>query len=150
MDIVCHTLLITLLFLLLYIFWGCLSGCLISFLFFFLGLHPQHMEVPRPGVKLELQLPTYATAGTAMRDPSHICDLHHSSQQCQISDPLSEARNWTQVLMDTSRIHFCCATMGTPGITSWSMSVQSGLIQMAYKFFILFIYLFIFVFLPFS
>ena len=40
-----------------------------SFFFFvFLGPHPQHVEVPRLGVKLELQLPAYTT-GTAMRDP---------------------------------------------------------------------------------
>ena len=32
-----------------------------SFLIFFLGLHLQHMEVPRLGVKVELQLPSYAT-----------------------------------------------------------------------------------------
>ena len=50
----------------------------VFFLFFcffvFLGLHPQHMEVPRLGVESELQLPTYATA-MAMQDLSHICDL---------------------------------------------------------------------------
>ena len=34
-------------------------------LFLFLFYHPQHMEVPRLGVKSELQLLTYATA-TAM------------------------------------------------------------------------------------
>ena len=44
----------------------------------FLGLHLQHVEVPRLGVRLELQLPAYAMA-TAMLDPSCICDLHHSS-----------------------------------------------------------------------
>ena len=35
-----------------------------AFLFFFclLGLHLQHMEVPRLEVKLELQLPAFATA----------------------------------------------------------------------------------------
>ena len=38
------------------------------------------MEVPRLGVELGLQLPTYATA-TAMPNPSHVCELHHSSQQ---------------------------------------------------------------------
>ena len=38
------------------------------FFFCFLGLHLQHMEVPRLGVKLELQLPAYTTA-TAMQDP---------------------------------------------------------------------------------
>jgi len=38
------------------------------FLFVFLGSHQWHMEVPRLGVKSELQLPFYATA-TAMPDP---------------------------------------------------------------------------------
>ena len=53
------------------------------FFIFFLGLHLQYMEVPRLGVKFELQLPAYTTA-TATPDVSHICDLHHSSQQFQI------------------------------------------------------------------
>ncbi len=53
---------------------------LFFFSFFFLGPHPWQMEVPRLGVELELQLLVYATA-TAMQDLSHICDLHHSSQQ---------------------------------------------------------------------
>ena len=34
---------------------------LVSFLSFFLGPHLLHMEVPKLGVKLELQLPAYAT-----------------------------------------------------------------------------------------
>ena len=55
--------------------------------FVFLGPHPQHMELPRLGVKSELQLPAYATA-TATRELSHVCDLHHSSPQCQILTPL--------------------------------------------------------------
>ena len=50
-----------------------LSPEALSFLsFFFLEPHPRHMEVPRLGVKLELQLPAYTTA-TAMWDVSHIC-----------------------------------------------------------------------------
>ena len=32
----------------------------------------------------------------------HICDLLHNSQQCQILNPLSEARDQTHILMDTS------------------------------------------------
>ena len=59
---------------------------------FFLGLHLRHMEVLRLGVKLELQLPAYAIA-TATRDLSNICDLCFSMQQCQILNPLSEARD---------------------------------------------------------
>ena len=66
-----------------------------------LGLHLQNVEVPRLGVESELQLPAHATA-TAMQDPSHICNLHHSSQQCQILNPLSEARDWIHILMDPS------------------------------------------------
>ena len=31
---------------------------------------------------------------------------HHSSPQCQILHPLSEARDQTRVLMDTNQIHF--------------------------------------------
>ena len=50
------------------------------------------MEVPRLGVESELQLPAYTT-DTAMQDPSHIFDLHHSSQQHWIPDPLREARD---------------------------------------------------------
>ena len=83
--------------------------------FVFLGRHPWHMEVPRPGVKSELYLPTYTTA-TAMRDPSCVCHLHHSSWQDQTLNPLSKARDQTFVLMNTSQIPFLRAmTMtGTP------------------------------------
>ena len=50
------------------------------------------MEVPRLGVELELQLLPYTTA-TATPDLSRICDLHCSSQQHLILNPLSEARD---------------------------------------------------------
>ena len=62
-------------------------------------MHPRHTEVPRLGVKSELQLPAYTTA-TRRQDPG--LDLQHSSQQRQILNPLSEARDQTHVLMDTS------------------------------------------------
>ena len=71
--------------------------------FVFLGLHPQHMELPRLGVISELKLPTYTTA-TATRDPSHVFDPHHSSQQRQILNPLMKARDRTRVLMDASQV----------------------------------------------
>ena len=45
------------------------------------------------------------TTVTAMPDPSHICKLHHSSWQRWILNPLSEARDETCILMDTSWIH---------------------------------------------
>ena len=65
--------------------------------------HLPHVEVPRLGVQLELQLPAYTTA-TATSDPRCIYDLHHSSWQHQILNPLSEARGQTHILMDTSRV----------------------------------------------
>ena len=65
-----------------------------------LELQVQHMEVPRLRVESELQLPATATA-TATPDPSHLCDLHHSSRQRQILHPLSEARDRIRILMDT-------------------------------------------------
>ena len=62
-----------------------------SFLFF-LGPHLQHMEVSRLGVEWELQLLAY-TIATATQNSSHICNLHHSSGQHQILNPLSKARD---------------------------------------------------------
>ena len=50
------------------------------------------MEVPRLDVKLEIG----ATA----------TGLYHSSQQRQSLNPLSEARDESHILMDTSQIHF--------------------------------------------
>ena len=64
------------------------------------------MEVPRLGVQQELQLPAYTTA-TATRDPSHVCDLHHSSQQNRTLNPLSKARDRTSILRDTIQVHYC-------------------------------------------
>ena len=77
------------------------SSIPVTFIFFFLGPYLQHMEVPGPGVESELQLPAYTTA-TAMAtlDPRHICDLHHILWQCQILNPLREARDQTHILMD--------------------------------------------------
>ena len=69
----------------------------------FVGLQSQHMEVPRLGVESELQLPACATA-TATPDPSRLYDLHHSSRQRGILNPLSEARDRTCNLMASGRI----------------------------------------------
>ena len=63
------------------------------------------MEVPRLGVQLELLLPPYTTAtATPTWDLSLVFHLQHSSLQCQILNPLREARDRTYVLMDTSQI----------------------------------------------
>ena len=96
--------------------------------FCFLGLNPQHMEIPRLGVESEVQLPA-CTTGTATPDPSSVCDLHHSSRQCQIPDPLSEASHRTHGLMDTIRIHFHCATRGTPKIGKNLKAVKTSTVR---------------------
>ena len=75
----------------------------IYFFFSFLGLHLQHMEVPGLGVEWELHLLAHATA-TATPDLSRLCDLRCSLQQRQILNPLSEARDETHILMDTSQV----------------------------------------------
>jgi len=67
----------------------------------FLRPHSQHMDVPRLGVKSELQLPAYTTA-TAMQDPNHTCHLHCRLWQPWILNPLSKARDQTCILTDTT------------------------------------------------
>ena len=44
------------------------------------------------------------TGATATPDPSCICNLHHSSQQGWILNPLSQARDQTHFLRDTCRV----------------------------------------------
>ena len=56
---------------------GGLCNVILFLFFFFSGLRPWHMEVPRLGAELELELPAYTTA-IAMPDPSCVCNLHHS------------------------------------------------------------------------
>ena len=60
------------------------------------------MEIPRLGVELELQVPAYTT-DTAMQDLSQVCDLHHSSKQHRVLNPLIEAKDRAHVLMDMVR-----------------------------------------------
>ena len=48
---------------------------------------------------------------TTLQDLSHVCDLHHSSWQRRILNPLREARG---ILMVPSWKCFCCASVGTP------------------------------------
>ena len=66
------------------------NSFLILFFNLFIFFCFRHMEVPRLGVKSELQL---LAPATAMQNLSLNCDLHHSSWQCQILNPLREARD---------------------------------------------------------
>ena len=70
-------------------------GCAFIYFYFLIFL-----DVPRLGVKSE---PAYTTA-TATPDPSRVCNIHPSSWQCQILNPLREARDQTHVLMDPSQV----------------------------------------------
>ena len=83
------------------------------------------MEVPRLGVKSELQLPADTTV-TATQNPSHVCDLHHSSRQQGFLNFLSEVRGRTRILMDTSQILFHCATMRAPRKAILNRVVREG------------------------
>ena len=67
--------------------------------FVFLGLHQWHMETPKLGVNLEMQLLAHATA-TAMPDLRRICELCYRLRQGQILNPLSEARDQTLILLE--------------------------------------------------
>ena len=86
---------------------------LFLFWLFFSGPHMQHMEVQGLGIKSGLQLPTYTTA-TATWDQaaSSTCTTAHSNTG--FLNLLSKARDRTFILMDTSRVHYCRATIGTP------------------------------------
>ena len=71
--------------------------------FFFQWPHQQHMEVTRLEAELELQPVAYATT-TATQDVSCVWNLHHSSQQRLIFNPLNKARDPTFILMDAGQI----------------------------------------------
>ena len=87
------------------------NHCWFYLVFFFLGPNLWPMRVPRLGVESELQLPAYPTATATWA--SRVWDLHHSSRQRGIPNPLRKARDRTCILMDTSWIHYCWAMTGT-------------------------------------
>ena len=81
----------------------CFLGFVFVFVFCFLGPPLGHIEVPRLGVKSELQLRVYTTA-MATQEQSRLWDLHPNSRQHRILNPLSKARVRTCILMDTSPV----------------------------------------------
>jgi len=60
---------------------------------------------------------------TAMPDLSQVCDLHRSSRQRRILNPLSEARDQIRNLMVPIGIYFLSATTGGCGFDPWLHSV---------------------------
>ena len=93
-------------------FFRLFSLCVINFICLFMAT-PTAYGNSHTGVESELQLPAYTTAKTTW-DLSHVCNLHHSSQQCWLFNPLSKPRDGTHILMDTSQVHYHRAMMRTP------------------------------------
>ena len=92
--------------------------------FGFSGPYPWHMEVPRLGVESELQLPVYTT-DTATWDLNHVCNLHHSTWQHGILNPLSKASDQIHVLMDTGGFLNHWATTGTSTLYNFDTNIKS-------------------------
>ena len=85
------------------------------------------MEVARLGMESKLQLLAYTTATETRWDPSHICNLHHTSQKCEILNLMSEARDRTCILMDTSRV---CNLLSHNGNPQGCVSLYFNLLQL--------------------
>ena len=105
------------------IFLCCCLWLQLRFFFFFLGPHLWHMEVPRPGMKSELQLPAYTTLWIRAASVTYVT----AQDNVWILNPLSKARKRTHILTDASRIRFQEATMGTPAtqIFNWKPRMSS-------------------------
>ena len=74
-------LLIPFFFFFFFFFWSC-----------FRAIPTAYMEVPSLGVESELWPLAYFTI-IAMSGLRHVCDLHHTSQQCWILNPLNKPRD---------------------------------------------------------
>ena len=85
----------------------------VFFLFLILWLHPQHMEVPRPGIESELPLQTNCSWGNV-----------------RSFNPLGHDRYWpwTSSLTSAAAVGFLthCTTVGTPGWLTLERHKQTG------------------------
>ena len=106
---------------------------LFNYLFCLVGLNPQQ----NVGSKARGLIGAIAAGlhhSHSNTDPSCFCDLHHSSWQHRIADPLSKARDQTPILMDASWSCFCCITSGTPrlfySILTTTQCQSTGIISM--------------------
>ena len=89
-----------------------LFTCLFIYLLLFRAIPTAHRS-SHARSRIRAIAAAYTTAITTP-DPRHVCDLHHCSQQHRIPDPLSKARDQTQVFVDASQVHYCWTMAGTP------------------------------------
>ena len=79
----------------------------------FLGPHIWHMDVPRQGVKLELQLLAYSTA-TATPCLSHVWGTYITGHGNARSLTHWARPGIAPASSDTTQLRYCWATIGTP------------------------------------
>ena len=83
----------------------CLFVCLFVFVFFAISwAAPVAYRGSQARGPIRAVAAGLHTTATATLDPSRIFDLHHSSRQCQILNPLSKARDRTRNLLVPSQI----------------------------------------------
>ena len=87
---------------------------LLFFFFAFLGLYPLHMEVSQARGRI-------GTTAASIRN-NHSNTRSHTTAHGKIINPLIKAWNWTRRPMVPSRIHFHCATTGTPRTLQWFLN----------------------------
>ena len=92
-----------------------LDQCWIDF-FFFLGIYPQQYGGSHARGPIRATAPSLCHT-IATPDLSHVCNVSHSLQQRWILNPLSKARDWTHIIMDTSQDLNPMSHNGTPGLT---------------------------------
>ena len=77
----------------------------VCFCFCLFRATPKHVEVPRLGVRSEVQLPAHAIAtAIATSDPSRVCDPYHSSWQCTWGH--SDDRGQNNLNVYVAKFHF--------------------------------------------
>ena len=108
-----------------------LLACLFFFFFFLFKAPPMAYGGSQARGQIEAVATGLRHSHIATSDPSQICNLHNSSRQCRILNPLREARDQTDVLMDWMLIGFVnrWARTGTPCLllNSWFFRAVLGL-----------------------
>ena len=107
-----------------FLFFGGFFVCLFCFVFVFLGLHLRHMEAPRLGVKLELQLPAYSHSSAARSVTYATAHGNTRSLTHQLRPGIEPATSWILVSFITAEprpglLFYCFALL-----FHWSSSIK--------------------------